>query len=400
MDCKVAKQLMPDYLMGMTDNEVKKEFEEHIKECESCSKALEELKKAGQEYDKKDGAEPLKKVNKVIKKHKRGKILAIIGALILVVIVAVFVLGELYPDERRLPSITKMRYKQKAKEVIDEFFDNDMESLLNGNMSYLIAGAANLPNSKAKCVEDMIVDYCEQLKNINDGFLAGRGYKIEKCDIWYKELHRSFLRDIYPDEDKYKKYNYEVYMEISTDLGDFSAFVRFYNDDNYELIIEDSDENAQNGEFQSKMRDMDTIMLHVCRFASGADPFPNIIGGRLTDQNYENGFVGVGKIVVTDDCHRLNDDTYINGFNERLEDIYYNSKTESFNLVARDYNFKEHAVNTELIWVIEDLNGHEAVVRKNMLYGPYGYQKLDDEANVLAEDGFDKELEQKIRNLF
>ena len=45
MDCKVAKQLMPDYLMGMTDNEVKKEFEEHIKECESCSNALEELKK-------------------------------------------------------------------------------------------------------------------------------------------------------------------------------------------------------------------------------------------------------------------------------------------------------------------------------------------------------------------
>ena len=46
MDCKVAKQLMADYLMGMTDEEVKKEFEEHLNSCESCKKALEELKKS------------------------------------------------------------------------------------------------------------------------------------------------------------------------------------------------------------------------------------------------------------------------------------------------------------------------------------------------------------------
>ena len=125
MDCKVAKQLMPDFLMGITDEDVKKEFEEHLNGCESCKKALEEMRKAEQEYDKKDGTEPLKKVNKVIKKHKRDKILAIIGVLILVGVIAFFVMGELRPEDGRFYSITKMRYKHKAKEIVEYFIQDD-----------------------------------------------------------------------------------------------------------------------------------------------------------------------------------------------------------------------------------------------------------------------------------
>ena len=53
-----------------------------------------------------------------------------------------------------------------------------------------------------------------------------------------------------------------------------------------------------------------------------------------------------------------------------------------------------------MIWVIKDLNGREAIMRKNLLYGPYGYQKLDDEAKFVTENGFNTELEKMMRELF
>ncbi len=397
MDCKVAKQLMPDYLMGMADEDVKKEFEEHIKECESCSKALEELRKAGQEYDKKDGTEPLKKVNKVIKKHKRGKIIAVIVALILAGIAAVFVLGELKPEEKSLPSITKMKYKHRAEEIVDEFFSNDMEALLNGTVSYLIPGADYLPFTKAECVTDMIVDYSTRLKEINKNFLFGKKYTIENCNIGYREVFTSFMGKIYPSEEKYKTYNYTANMDISTEVGNFSVEIQFFNQDNYYLSIIPGHLGS---EFSDTLQDMDRMITHLYRYASGADYYHNVLNDRLLNGRYENDGTSVGKMFATTNCLDYYDEAYSNGFNERLKEIYGMSKTESVNMESRGYDKEKHAINVEMIWLIKDLNGHEAVLRKNLLYGPYGYQKLDDEADVLAEDGFDKELEQKIRNLF
>lgn len=400
MDCKVAKQLMADYLMGMTDEEVKKEFEEHLNSCESCKEALEKLKKAEQEYDKKDEAVPLKKVNKVIRKHKIGKILSIIGMLILAAIIVVFVMGELKPENDTLPSITKIRYKHKAEDIVEELFDNNMDVFLNGTVSYLIAGTDNLPFTKAQCVKKMIVDYSEQLKNLNKDFLYDKKYSIKRCKISYQIINNTYMELVYPNEKEYKRYNYTASMELSTDLGDFEVYIRFFNDDNYEFEILFSDHERPEDEFQSKLRDINSIITHLERFASGADPFPYVINGRLLEENYEDGFIGIGKILATDNCHENKDDTYIKGFNERLEDIYYSSKTESFNLEVRGYNPNEHAINVELIWIIKDLNGYEAVMRKDLLYGPYGYQKLNDEAKIVAEEGFNKELEQKMKNLF
>ena len=400
MDCKVAKQLMADYLMGMTDEEVKKEFEEHRSGCESCKKDVEKLKKAEQEYDKKDGTETLKKVNKVIKKHKRGKILAIIGILILVGIVTVFVLGELKPNERKLPSITKMRYKSKAAKIVDEFFNNDMDALLNGTVSYLIPGASYLPYNKADCIMDMLVDYSDRLKEMNKDFLYGKKYEIKNCLIGYREVFASFMGRLYPAENKYKTYNYTVNMDISTEMGNFNVEIQFFNQDNYDFYII-LDSSLSDSPFSDKLLDMNKMITHLYRYASGADYYHNILNGRLLNDSVESGeFIGVGNQFATSDCLESFDEVYTQGFNERLAEIYNISKTESVNMEARGYNKEKHAVNIEMIWIIKDLDGHEAVMRKNLLYGPYGYQKLNDEAKIVAEEGFDKELEEKMKKLF
>ena len=398
MECNVAKQIMPDYLMGLTDETVKKELEEHLKECEACQKHLEELKKAELDY-KKDGVEPLKKVNKVIKKHKRGKILAIIGIIILLGIVSVFVLGELKPEERKLPSITKMRYKHKAEKIVEQFFNNDMEALLNGCVSYLIPGTDDYPFTKAECVQNMILDYSDQLKKMNEGLLYNKDYRIDRCDVYYHDMFSSYLGRLYPSEEKYKNHNYEVCMEISTDIGNLRINIQFFNDDNYDFsfFLDNSDSKSV---FENKLLDMNLMISHICRIASGADYYPYLLNGRLLNQDDENKFFGFSHMFATLNCHENSDDTYINGFSGRLEEIYKKSKTESVNMEIRNYDNDAHALNVEMIWVIKDLNGHEAVMRKNLLYGPYGYQKVDDEAKFVSENGFDTELEMMMRELF
>ena len=394
MDCNVAKQLMTDCLMGMTDESVKTEFEEHLAGCEKCRSAFEELKKAEQEYNKKEGAEPLKKVNKVIKKHKRGKILAILGAAVLAVVLLILIVGEINPKSG-LPSITRLKYKHKAEKILDALFTNDMELLLTGSFADIIPGTDGFTFSKAKCVEDMIVDYSKQLKKFNEGFLNGKGYDIKSCRVQYEEGYQTYLGRLHPYTEEYKNYVYEVYMEVNS-IGRFYMHVFFIDENHYYIQFGAVPDAGQ--EFRDKMNMIMVPINQVEMVAKGIDWKQYVINGRMLG---DNGYINVGNNLVSDDCIRpATDETYLTGFNERLSGIYNTGKTVSVDIVIRDYNFEKHAINTELIWVIMDENGKSAVMRKKLLYGPFGYQKLDDEADFISDPGFDIDLKEKLRTLF
>ncbi len=394
MDCNVAKQLMTDYLMGMTDESVKKEFEEHVKECEECRTAFQELKKAEKEYDKKEGAEPLKKVNKEIKKYKRGKILAILGAVVLATAFIILIVGEVNPKSG-LPSITKFKYKNKAEKIVDALFTNDMESLMTGAFSDIMPGTNAFTYSKSKCVENMIVDYSEQLKNLNRDFLYGQGYDIIRSWVRYEEGYQTYLGRIHSDQEEYKNYVYSVYMEVRS-VGEFSIHIYFIDENHYYLSL--IPKPSERLEFEDKMTDIAASITQVELLAKGLDWKPYVLNERLTA---ENGYVDIYGNVISSDCRkRLEDENYIAEFNERLADIYNTSKTDSLHIELLDYNFERHAANVELIWVIQDMKGNKAVMKKKMLYGPYSYEKLDDESEFIAEDGFDVELKEKMRKLF
>ncbi|MCR5205824.1 MAG: zf-HC2 domain-containing protein [Lachnospiraceae bacterium] len=394
MDCNVAKQLMTDYLMGMTDESVKKEFEEHLAGCEECRSAFEELKKAEQEYDKKEGTEPLKKVNKVIKKHKRGKILAILGAVVLAAALIILIVGEVNPKSG-FPSITRLKYKHKAEKILDALFTNDMESLMTGTFSDIVPGTNAFTYSKSKCVEDMIVDYSEQLKNLNKDFLYGQGYEIIRSWVKYEEGFQTYQGRIHPYQEEYKNYVFSVYMQVRS-VGVFNIDIDFIDENHYDLTLSpDPDERL---EFKDKMTDITASITQVELLAKGVDWKPYVLNERFAD---ENGYVDIYGNVISSDCReRLEDENYIAALNGRFADIYNTSKTESLYIELLDYNFERHAANVELIWTIQDLKGNKAVMKKKMLYGPYSYEKLDDESEFIAEDGFDMELKEKMRNLF
>lgn len=393
----MAKQLMSDYLMEMTDEGIKKEFEEHIIGCECCRKELDDLKKAEKEYDKNDNPIHLKKVNNEIKKHKRGKIIAIVCVLILTVVASIFVIGELKP-ESNLPSITKIKYKNEAKKIVEDFFNNDMEAILYGMVSNIVAGTDSLPYTRQACLNDMIEDYSGLLKELNEGFAYGKEYRVDNCAVIYGKDNKTVADTANLLEKRGKENDYLITMNIATDIGEFSVSIQFSGISRYWFNI-NAEASDISGEALKSLQEINAILNRIDLFSSGMDYNPYILNDRLLRDNYENGFVGVNGSFASSDEDPL-DETYITGFNERLEEIYKNSKTKSVNMELRDYNFEKHAINVEMIWIISDLNGHEAVLTKKILYGYRGYQKLDDEANVIAEKGFDKELEKKMRDLF
>ena len=398
MNCNMAKQLMADYLMGMTDEEINRKFDEHLKKCESCQKQMNELIKAEQKYDNKDATDSLKKVKKEINKHKRGRILAIICAVLLASITTVFVIGELRP-ESSLPSITKIKYKKKAEKIIEKIFDNDMDDLMDGTVSYLTAGTDSFPYTRQECLSGMIEDYGLMLEEMNKDFFYGKEYMIEKNRVSYRELYKSVSETVNLPEESDKGNGYMVLVEVSTELGNFSVNISFFNTDNYHLNIYANSSNSGD-DFFYKIQDMNAMFVRLDLFASGMDYNPYIMNDRLLKDNYGNGFVGVVENFASVYGQEISDDTYINGFNKRLEEIYNTSCTESVNMEIRDYNFEKHAINIEMIWIIRDMNGYEAVMIKDLLYGYHGYQKLNDEAKIIAEDGFDEELKKKMMELF
>ena len=73
IDCKIAEQLIPDYIMNLTEDSIKAELEEHLNTCEPCRKLFEEMKKGGQNHDEQPAEKPFKKVNKALKSQKKKK---------------------------------------------------------------------------------------------------------------------------------------------------------------------------------------------------------------------------------------------------------------------------------------------------------------------------------------
>ena len=82
-----------------------------------------------------------------------------------------------------------------------------------------------------------------------------------------------------------------------------------------------------------------------------------------------------------------------------LYDILNRCRKNSFCLTDGKYNSEKNAYESELYWKVFDKNGKKCILIQKFLYGPMGYQALD-EKEIQAEDGFDAELQKKITDIF
>ena len=396
MDCKTAEQLMSDYIMNLTDESVKEELEKHLSECESCKKLCDELKKERKEFENQPKEKPFKKINKVIKSQKLKKTIFICLSVILLTVLIIITIGELNP-ESGLPSITRFRYKQKAKEITQNLFDGDIDALLQP-IGTKNAGA-NLSNSKSQIGTALIADYTKEIKELYNKTFTNKNFKIEKIRLQYEKGSNSFFEHVYSSDESYVNYYYKASVLVNNNGIKFFIEIRFDNLEEYSINL--YDEHFQKvtvpdtylGNLAQINRDIEFIYM----FINDLDWKKYILYGRMVDPDR---FVGLSNNMFSLDCLHVQDETYVTGLNERLEKIKSVSCTESADFIIRGYNSEKHAISVQLIWKIKDESGKKAVMTKDFIQGPIGYQKLDETEQFIEEEGFSPELKQMLEEAF
>ena len=84
-DCKIVQDLLPNYLDKLTSNETNEFIEAHLKDCQECSKLIEDMKDENTEVSKTE-----KYIDFAKKFNKKFNILKIILLIIFVLIIASF----------------------------------------------------------------------------------------------------------------------------------------------------------------------------------------------------------------------------------------------------------------------------------------------------------------------
>ena len=398
IDCVKAEQIMSDYILGLTDKEETFDMDAHIHTCEKCRKYYEDLKKADKEMSEKSETEPFKKVNKVIRKQKKNKWIALILAVVFAMALAVIVIGELFPNTG-LPSITRLSYKKKAKNIVEDMFNNNMEPMLWGAVN-IASGTYGYSETKAVNVKDMFNDYTHQLNSIYDRYLAGRKWSIKETKVAYENRfsYKSLINNGNQNPDHM---GYTVTASIGIEDIEFDIIFYFYSPDYYDIYFSYTEDIL---EYKEGIEKIYNLINHFYRYVLDIDYMQYILNDRMVDNKtvlddmYDN-YVPFLKGVYAPK-QGADDITYTDELNEKLKEIKGTSITEHIDMQIRDYNIDKHALNVQMIWQITDINGYKAIMIKNFLYDADGYHPTDDLVEIIAIDGFDAKLFRKLEELF
>lgn len=92
-NCKIIKELLPNYIDGLTSEEVTKLIEEHLAECEECKKAYESMKSDINIVQSKNDEKKVKAFKKV---NKKMRILKSIIFIIIMIYVIIYIKNLVY----------------------------------------------------------------------------------------------------------------------------------------------------------------------------------------------------------------------------------------------------------------------------------------------------------------
>ena len=396
VDCKKAEELMPDYVMNLVKEDAKKDMEEHLKGCKTCRELYESMKKEGDAYDEAPEDKPFQKINKEIKKIRVKKILFFYITLILAILLLALVIGELNPRSG-LPSITRLRYRSKARSIAQDFFDGKMETVLMGAANE-DCGAMVFKNGKGYVGTEIIEDYILQLKKLYNDELVPHNFEILDTDVKYtrSDLYYIDLMDSLEADDTD---NYVVKMLIGNGGNRFYIEVSFVDLNTYSvgLISAHRELGQEENEFDKAIEKADKYISFVEGFIFDGYYGKYVLYDRLCG---EKQYIEIGDNFFTTNCMNSANEDYTAALNEKLPQIIEIGKTESADMVIHDYDKDKHTLNVMLVWKIEDANGKKAIMTKYFNQGPFGYQKADETEQIMSEEGFDPKLIQQMKDLF
>lgn len=202
-DCKIVRDLLPNYIEKLTDEVTNEFIEEHISKCEECRKVLHDMNGEVEieEFNQDEEIKYLKRLNTKVKMT-----IAIISLIVIIIASCVII----YINNRSKIQVNNYTFL-KAEYVV-----KNQEGTIDGNV-YGTLIAVIEPNGKCKSVRVVEKGYTEseikeQYKLINDLLTYKTNVDIIDNELHYNTnkwngLHKREVQKYW--EEKYENINME-----------------------------------------------------------------------------------------------------------------------------------------------------------------------------------------------
>lgn len=198
-DCKIVRDLLPNYIEKLTDEVTNEFIEEHIASCEECRRALHNMNGEVEieEFDQDEEINYLKKINTKVKMT-----IAVVSLIVIIIASCV----SLYIYNKNKIQVNNYTFLKA------EYIREDKEKTIDGNVySTLIAVIG--PNGKCKSVRVVEKGYTEndikeQYEIVNEFFDKHTNVSIINDELhyntneWnglYKKEVQTYWKDKYID---------------------------------------------------------------------------------------------------------------------------------------------------------------------------------------------------------
>ena len=416
MKCYIVNDLLPEYIEDLCGEETKKEIDKHIAGCKKCQETLKNMT-VGEKGEVKEGEDitPFKRIQDKIKKTKRKKRIVTVSLVIVCIVFVSLAVFQFCPWLDG-PNYDKLMYRIEAEKIAKEFE--------KGNVKILLDGYINLADS---CFQVNFEQFDKE-KKIYEG-CANRLEEIFKETFQGKEI-KTKVESIHYEQSSY--YNYSIKGEdqtYQTYPGMYSAEIKISVDDekSFNLFLIFMNKNCYISEisFQNYYGE-EEVIDYTKPFNANVDQFSqnlysyqkNILRNdtraflcerALKNENRSDTLSRVFSRQFTTDCIKITNpeiwqsdeySEYHIKMQEKINAILAHSATKNFKIVNGDYIKEKNIFQGTLYWDIQDKNGNKAVMTKEFYVGPYGYQPVDEEEEILTTGEFDKELLEELKEIF
>lgn len=155
-ECEIVQDLLFCYYDGVVSNSSKELVENHLQACENCRQALREIEEDRNKQENHEEIEYLKKINQ---KMKKKTIITIISLVILATFVIgnLYILGSFYQNGYQITIILKDEISQEQLENIKQLLVSQYDER---KIEYLSKeDALNQVKDKFKDKQDLINNY-------------------------------------------------------------------------------------------------------------------------------------------------------------------------------------------------------------------------------------------------
>lgn len=420
MECHVIEDLLPSYADDICSPETKQEVEEHLQECEACRARLEQMR----QDDEGDGSgvpvgiqdiRPFRKISRKMKRSRAVKVTALLLLLIVCSVFGVLTAGQIFPG-LDCPSYDSLMYRFRAKEIARKIVAGDEDEIREA-----LTGVGNDFGSKLTDDErnELINDVAVHLAQNRTAF-GGADAAIDVDEVSYCVEEYDSAEEEEPQTFGMKYAYYLVKLNVQCADKEIYMDIGFYNRNQYtihmrtgefgrDFVTEGMDENS----LEYQVIDINKYLDYYLFSCFGQRVETRLLNARISNQNAEtlkenNVFDGAWyTYYLTEDCMRPGveqEGVYCTEYSrrtaERLYPIVAGCRSNRFQMTDMRYNEAEEKFDATLYWEITDLNGNQCIMTKAFYFGPFGYEPADDSETIFADEGFDREMVQKLESVF